>query len=160
MFHGLNRAVFSPHHRPQSLPQPVNTLMMGGVHPACIAVDRLQIRSLFNGCPVGVVAPAGQARVMLRSGKMLNQRPAEGNVQQLVSPADAEYRLPRRKKSLQRRKLNRVQLVVDGSLCGFLLSVPRRSNVASSRQQQSVKAGRIKVASGLSRAPRPVKAFR
>lgn len=84
------------------------------------------------------------------AGKMLDQSPAESDVQQLMASADTEHGLAGRQEPVKRFKLECVQIIVDRFLGNPVLAVTGRIDVPASRQQETVIRRRIKASSGFS----------
>ena len=126
------------HDCPEAFSRNFNTLMVGGIDGTFSAVDPVQKRVRFDLRPVQVVFSRGEAHMVFGTGQMLNQGPAESNIQQLMAPADAEHRPACCQKPLQHFELERIQVVIHRFLGDPVFTVTGRIDIAASRQQQAV----------------------
>ena len=140
----------------RSLDQMVPDAVEVGGHPFAEPVDSLMVRTV-DAKPVAVQWPqigiwsahrrfvtlvrARQHVPCMHPGRshVLNQRPSEIDVYQLMPPADPEHRLSRPDRRVQIGALQVVQRVTDHHAGPVLASVAGRINIASSRKQQAVK---------------------
>ena len=82
---------------------------------------------------------------------MLNQLQTEIDGNQLMTPADAQDRLSCSDELIQYGKLERIQFIVDSDRAQIGAPVPRRIDVDTAREQQTVKFLRVRICAYLHR---------
>lgn len=115
-----------------------NSLVMGTVDGELRTVEPADKGIRHGVAQVNVIRTRADFHVVFRSWKVLDQRSAQRNVNQLMTAADAEDRFAKVHESAEDTQLQCIQSGIKFGFRSFILSEQGRIDINTSGQQQSV----------------------
>ena len=132
MFHCFDHAVLRVQNRPEPLSEAVHSLVMGTVDGELRSVEPADKGIRHGVAQVNVIRTRADLHMVFRSGKVLDQRSAQRNVNQLMTAADAEDRFAKIQEPAEDIQLQCIQRGIKFGFRSFVLSEQGRIDINTS----------------------------